>query len=251
RGLCGRHRGRRRTDRLGRARLPRPEARARRSRGAWRDAALGRDQGARMTAMPQPSAKRDDAGAPRPLRLTVLIPLVLFFAGAVLFFCRSCSADPPPVPSALIGHPAPAPALPPIDGLVRDGKPVPGLAVADFAGTVTVMNVWASWCVPCHDEAPLLMRLAADKRIRVVGIDQKDNPENARRFLGRYGNPYAARGADHNGRASIEWGVYGVPENFIIGRDGKIAYKLVGQLTADNLERVVKPEIEKALAAGS
>jgi len=204
-----------------------------------------------MTAMPQPSAKRDDAGAPRPLRLTVLIPLVLFLALAALFFVRLFSGDPSHIPSALIGHPAPATPLPPIDGLVRDGRPVPGLAAADFAGTVTVLNVWASWCVPCHDEAPLLMQLAADKRIRVVGIDQKDNPENARRFLGRYGNPYAAVGADLNGRAAIEWGVYGVPENFIIGRDGKIAYKLVGQLTADNLERVVKPEIEKALAAGS
>jgi cytochrome c biogenesis protein CcmG/thiol:disulfide interchange protein DsbE len=202
-----------------------------------------------MTATSQQPAK--DAGGPRPLRLAVLIPLLLFLALAALFFVRLFSGDPSRIPSALIGHPAPQTNLPPIDGLVRDGKPVPGLVAADFAGGVTVMNVWASWCVPCHDEAPLLMRLAADKRIRVVGINYKDQPDNARRFLGRYGNPFAASGADLNGRAAIEWGVYGVPENFIIGRDGRIAYKLVGPLTPDNLERVVKPEIEKALAAGS
>ena len=97
---------------------------------------------------------------------------------------------------------------------------MPGIAPADFKGAVTLVNVWASWCVPCHDEAPLLMQLGADKRIRIVGINYKDQPDNARRFLGRYGNPFAAAGADGNGRASIEWGVYGVPETFIVGRDG-------------------------------
>jgi cytochrome c biogenesis protein CcmG/thiol:disulfide interchange protein DsbE len=112
-----------------------------------------------------------------------------------------------------------------------------------------VLNVWASWCIPCRDEAPVLMRLAGDKRIRLVGINYKDSPDNARRFLGRFGNPYVASGADANGRAGIEWGVYGVPENFIIGRDGRIAYKLVGPLTDENLAGVFKPEIEKALAA--
>jgi cytochrome c biogenesis protein CcmG/thiol:disulfide interchange protein DsbE len=201
-----------------------------------------------MTATPQPTAQDR---APRPVRLTVLIPLILFLALAALFFVRLFAGDPSQIPSALIGHPAPQTNLPPIDGLVRDGKPVPGLMAADFAGAVTVMNVWASWCIPCHDEAPLLMQLAADRRIRVVGINYKDQPDNARRFLGRYGNPFAASGADLSGRAAIEWGVYGVPENFIIGRDGRIAYKLVGPLTAENLEQVVKPAIAKALAAGS
>jgi cytochrome c biogenesis protein CcmG/thiol:disulfide interchange protein DsbE len=153
------------------------------------------------------------------------------------------------LPSALIGHPAPQTSLPPVPGLLRaDGQPVPGLTTADFAGTVTVLNVWASWCIPCRDEAPVLMKLAGDKRIRLVGINYKDSPDNARRFLGRFGNPYVASGADANGRAGIEWGVYGVPENFIIGRDGRIAYKLVGPLTDENLAGVFKPEIEKALA---
>ena len=114
---------------------------------------------------------------------------------------------------------------------------------------MTLVNVWASWCVPCHEEAPLLMQLAADKRLRLVGINYKDQPENARRFIGRYGNPFAAVGADSSGRAAIDWGVYGVPENFVVGRDGRIAYKLVGPITAANLEAVLKPQIEKALAA--
>jgi cytochrome c biogenesis protein CcmG/thiol:disulfide interchange protein DsbE len=139
--------------------------------------------------------------------------------------------------------------LPPVAGLVRDGVPVPGIVNADFKGAVTVVNVWASWCVPCHDEAPLLMTLAADKRIRVVGINYKDQPENARRFIGRYGNPFVAVGTDANGRASIDWGVYGVPETFVIGRDGRIAYKLVGPISTDNLEATLKPQLEKALAA--
>ena len=95
----------------------------------------------------------------------------------------------------------------------------------------------------------MLVALAKDTRIRVVGLNQKDHADNARRFLGRYGNPFAAVGADQNGRASIEWGVYGVPETFVVGRDGRIAYKLVGPITPDNLERVVRPELEKALAS--
>ena len=182
-------------------------------------------------------------------RLIVLLPLLIFLAVVALFLIRLFAGDPSRIPSALIGHPAPQTTLPPVAGLERDGKPVPGIDPASFKGAVTLLNVWASWCVPCHDEAPLLLRLANDPRIRVVGINYKDQPDNARRFLGRFGNPFSASGADANGRAAIEWGVYGVPETFIVGRDGKIAYKVVGPLTPENLERVVKPEIEKALAA--
>ncbi|HZP76924.1 MAG TPA: DsbE family thiol:disulfide interchange protein [Pseudolabrys sp.] len=185
--------------------------------------------------------------APRR-NLFLLLPLVMFLALAGLFLLRLGSGDPSHIPSALIGHPVPETALPPIEGLTRDGKPVPGLGKATFAGEVTLLNVWASWCVPCHDEAPLLAELAQDKRIRLAGINYKDEPDNARRFLNRYGNPFVASGADANGRASIEWGVYGVPETFLIGRDGRIAYKLVGPITAGNLNAVLKPEIEKALA---
>ena len=128
---------------------------------------------------------------------------------------------------------------------------MPGLEPAVFKGKVSVVNVWASWCVPCHDEAPLLLQLAQNKRIRLVGINYKDSADNARRFLGRYGNPFHAVGADANGRASIEWGVYGVPETFVVGRDGNISYKLVGPVTAENVDSVLKTEIEKALSAAN
>jgi cytochrome c biogenesis protein CcmG/thiol:disulfide interchange protein DsbE len=101
--------------------------------------------------------------------------------------------------------------------------------------------------VPCHDEAPLLTELGKDKRLQMVGINYKDAPDNARRFLGRYGNPFGVVGVDGNGRASIEWGVYGVPETFVVGREGTIVYKLVGSVTSANFDRVLKVEIEKAL----
>jgi cytochrome c biogenesis protein CcmG/thiol:disulfide interchange protein DsbE len=189
------------------------------------------------------------ASRPRRRMWIVLLPLVVFLGLAALFFFRLGDGDPSRIPSALIGRPVPQTSLPPIVGLNSNGEPVPGISPADFQGAVTLVNVWASWCVPCHDEAPLLMALAADKRLRIVGINYKDQPENARRFLGRYGNPFAAAGADLNGRAAIEWGVYGVPETFIVGRDGRIAYKLVGPITAGNLERTLKPAIESALKA--
>jgi cytochrome c biogenesis protein CcmG/thiol:disulfide interchange protein DsbE len=187
-------------------------------------------------------------GARGKRNLLVMLPLVAFIALAGLFLYRLGAGDPSRLPSALIGRMAPATDLPALEGLTRDGKPVPGLNSASFAGNVTLVNVWASWCVPCHDEAPLLDQLAKDKRIRIAGINYKDVPDNARRFLNRYGNPFVASGVDANGRASIDWGVYGVPETFLIGRDGAIAYKLIGPITAENLVKVLQPEIEKALA---
>ena len=182
-------------------------------------------------------------------RLIVLLPLVVFLALAALFLFQLGAGDPSKLPSALIGRSVPDTPLPAVEGLVRNGVAVPGITNADFKGVVSLVNVWASWCVPCHDEAPLLMQLADDKRIRILGINYKDQPENARRFVGRYGNPFAAVGADANGRVSIDWGVYGVPETFLIGRDGRIAYKLVGPISPENLAATLKPQIEKALAA--
>jgi len=202
---------------------------------------LRKDMAQKATAAANDGARRR--------RLIVFIPLVAFLALAALFMIRLGAGDPSRIPSALIGRPAPATDLPPIAGLERDGKPVPGLDRATFTGAVTVLNVWASWCVPCHDEAPLLLKLAADQRIRVAGINYKDQADNARRFLGRHGNPFIANGVDGNGRAAIEWGVYGVPETFLIGRDRRIAFKLIGPITPDNLEKALKPAIEKALAA--
>jgi cytochrome c biogenesis protein CcmG, thiol:disulfide interchange protein DsbE len=182
----------------------------------------------------------------------VVVPLLIFAALAGLFLYRLVSGgDTSRIPSALIGRPVPDTTLPPLPGLERDGKPIPGITPELFRGAVTLVNVWASWCVPCHEEAPFLLELAKDKRIQVVGINYKDVPDNARRFLGRYGNPFAASGADANGRASIDWGVYGVPETFVVGRDGHIAFKLIGPITQDNFDAVLKREIDKAVAARS
>ena len=133
----------------------------------------------------------------------VFIPLVVFLGLAALFLIRLGAGDISRIPSVLIGHPAPATMLPGVAGLERNGKPVPGLEADSFKGAVAVLNVWASWCVPCRDEAPLLLTLARDPRVRILGVNYKDSAENARRFLARYGNPYVANGADLNGRASI------------------------------------------------
>ncbi len=189
--------------------------------------------------------------ASRARRWLVMLPLIGFGVLAAFFLLRLYGGDPSKIPSALIGRPAPQTALPALEGLTRGGAAVPGLDPAMFKGRVSLVNVWASWCVPCHDEAPLLTDLAKDKRLQLVGINYKDVAENARRFLGRYGNPFSAVGVDGNGRASIEWGVYGVPETFIVGRDGTILYKLVGPITPQNIDGVLKAEIEKALKAGS
>jgi cytochrome c biogenesis protein CcmG, thiol:disulfide interchange protein DsbE len=184
---------------------------------------------------------------PRGRGLLMLLPLIIFAGFAVLFWFRLGDGDPSRIPSALIGRPAPQTTLPPLEGLASNGKAVPGLNPADFKGKVSVVNVWASWCVPCHDEARLLTELGKDSRLQMIGINYKDSSENARRFLGQYGNPFAMVGVDGKGRAAIEWGVYGVPETFIVGREGKIVYKLVGPITPDNIDRVVRAEIEKAM----
>ena len=190
--------------------------------------------------------------APAPRRSFLMaLPLIAFAGLAALFWLRLGTGDPSRIPSALIGHPAPQTSLPPLTGLLSDGTQVPGLDPAIFKGKVSVVNVWASWCVPCHDEAPLLTGLAKDQRLQLVGINYKDAPDNARRFLGRYGNPFGVVGVDANGRAAIEWGVYGVPETFVVGREGTIVYKLVGPITPDNIDSVLKAEIDKALKTGS
>ena len=197
--------------------------------------------------MSEPSTS---GAAPQGRRWLVMLPLLGFIALAGIFLLRLHGGDPSKIPSALIGRPAPQTALPALEGLVNNGTQVPGLDPAVFKGKVSVVNIWASWCVPCHDEAPLLTKLGQDKRLQFVGINYKDAADNARRFLGRYGNPFGIVGVDGNGRASIEWGVYGVPETFVVGREGTIVYKMVGPVTADNINTVLKIEIDKALKAG-
>jgi len=185
-----------------------------------------------------------EAPAPRR-RLFVLLPLLVFLGLAGLFLSQLLSGhDSSEIPSALIGLPAPQTSLPPLEGVN-----LPGLESKDFAGKVTLVNVFASWCAPCREEHPVLLGLSQDKRFTLAALNYKDQPENARRFLGDLGNPYQAIGVDPAGRAAIDWGVYGVPETFVIGKDGKIAYKHVGPLTADSVRALLLPQIEKALAA--
>jgi cytochrome c biogenesis protein CcmG, thiol:disulfide interchange protein DsbE len=196
-----------------------------------------------------PAASDTLEGAKPRLRLLHLLPALIFLALAVLFLIRLYSGDPAKVPSVLIGRPAPSFALEPLAGLVRGGEALPGLASDDLKGKLTVVNVWASWCAPCRQEHPALMELAKDPSLRVVGINYKDTPENARRFLGTFGNPFAAVGVDPNGRAAIDWGVYGVPETFVVGPDGTIRYKHIGPLLPEQMLRF-RQELRKAAASG-
>lgn len=195
--------------------------------------------------MSEAGTREKRPGALRTVLL--LLPLAVFLALAAMFLMR-IGGDHSRIPSALIGAPAPKTDLPPLEGLARGGQPVPGLTNATFTGKVTLVNVWASWCVPCHEEIPFLDALAKDTRIQLAGINYKDKPENARRFLNRYGNPFVATGADENGRTAIDWGVYGVPETFIVGRDGTIAFKHVGPINAAILATIIRPQVEKELA---
>lgn len=181
--------------------------------------------------------------APKPRTWLALLPLAAFLALAGLFMSQLLSGrDASVVPSALIGAAAPATDLPPLNGVDR-----PALSSANFPGQVTLVNVWASWCAPCRAEHPLLMELAKDDRIVLAGLNYKDTEENARRFLGTLGNPYDVIGVDDHGRTTIDWGVYGVPETFLVGRDGRILYKHVGPFTPDTLRDDLMPALEKAL----
>ncbi len=179
-------------------------------------------------------------------RLLVTLPLVAFFGLAALFLIRLGAGDPSRIPSALIGRPVPAFTLPPLPG-----HPGPGLDDAGLrAGHVTLVNIFASWCIECHDEHGLLMTLAQDLKLKgqgvsLDGIVYKDNPEDARRYLGSKGDPYARLGNDASGRTAIDFGVYGVPETFVIKGDGTIAYKLIGPVTEGNIGTLMG-EVEKA-----
>ncbi len=184
--------------------------------------------------------------APRLRRWFAFLPFAVFAAVALLLFVRLHAGDPARLPSALIGQTAPPLTLPGLDG----GS---GLTDADLRqGHVSVVNVFGSWCEPCRFEHPNLMALASDDELKqkgvvVYGVAQKDSPENVRRFLGALGDPYAKVGLDAIGRAGIDWGVYGVPETFIVRGDGTIAYKFVGPMTAESLAREVRPQILRAM----
>lgn len=200
------------------------------------------------------STDADDRGKPtnepRRRRLMAFLPLIIFGVLAAIFFSQLISGrDASVVPSALVGTAAPVLDLPPLDGLMRDGAPVPALSDALVENKVTLVNVWASWCAPCRQEHPLLMALARDDRINVVGINYKDDTPNALRFLEELGNPYAAVGIDPKGIAAIDWGVYGIPETYLLAKDGTIVFKQIGPFSPASIRDDLLPEIEKAVSA--
>lgn len=175
-----------------------------------------------------------------------LIPLVVFagfaaIAGKMLYEQDVNGKDVSTIPSALIGKHAPTLALPPLEG-----SQVPALTDAAIKGKLTLVNVFASWCVPCRQEHPMLKELAKDSRITLVGINYKDRNDNALRFLGELGNPYSAIGVDPKGQAAIDWGVYGIPETYLVAPDGTILYKRVGPFDERSVTQELLPAIEKA-----
>ncbi|MCV3767466.1 DsbE family thiol:disulfide interchange protein [Rhizobium sp. TRM95796] len=181
--------------------------------------------------------------------LIALLPLLLFFGLAGVFLMQLTSGrDRSIIPSALIGKPAPTLALQLLDGAVKNGQPVPALTSEAIAGKLTLVNVWASWCVPCRQEHPIILGLSTDDRLTVVGINYKDKNDAALAFLGELGNPFSAIGVDPKGAAAIDWGVYGIPESFLVGPDGTIVYKHVGPFDEASVRAELLPAIEKALA---
>jgi cytochrome c biogenesis protein CcmG/thiol:disulfide interchange protein DsbE len=188
------------------------------------------------------------AGAPHAFwrRWGLALPFLIFAGLAGLFFYALESGDPSRLPSALVGKPVPEFSLPPVEGMAEGAGGGQGFSAADLAkGEPTIINVWASWCVPCHEEHPLLMELAKQPGLRLYGINYKDDPAGARRFLGRYGNPFQRVGADRTGRVAIDFGVYGVPETYIISGDGKIAYRHVGPLTEASIKEKLLPLLQQ------
>lgn len=173
-----------------------------------------------------------------------LVPLLLF-AGVVVVLAIGLTLNPREVPSPLIGKPVPEFALPPVKGRAL------GLSSADLKGEVSLVNVFASWCVACREEHPVFLQLQREGFVPVHGLNYKDRPEDAARWLDTLGDPYARTGADLDGRVAIDWGVYGVPETFVIDRDGRIAYKHIGPITPDVLEQKLRPLIARLRAGGA
>ncbi len=169
-----------------------------------------------------------------------LIPLGIFVL-LVILLAFGLTQDPKKVPSPLIDKPAPAFTLPRLSNLSETFSP------ADMAGKVWVLNVWASWCVSCRAEHEVIKQLAAMQLVDIVGLDYKDEVVDGKRWLQQLGNPYTLSVVDLEGRAGIDWGVYGVPETFIIGKDGLIKYKHIGPVTVQSLQAEIIPRIKALL----
>jgi len=189
----------------------------------------------------------------RPAKMRIvfaLLPLLIFAGLAAIFWSQLDSGrDISEIPSALIGTKAPSLDLPPLEGATFKGAAMPALTDAAVKGKLTLVNVWASWCVPCREENPIILELAKDPRLTVVGINYKDQTDNALRFLGELGNPFSAIGVDPRGKAAIDWGVYGIPESYLVDANGIIVYKRVGPFNEKSLKEGLYPAIEKAVAS--
>ncbi len=181
------------------------------------------------------------------MKLTALLPVTVFLGLAALFYVAIFGGDPSELPSVLVGKPVPEFSLPAVENV-----DVPGFTHEDLAqGRVTLVNVWASWCVPCRQEHPLLETLARQSGVEIFGLNYKDSPDAAQRFLATLGNPFARVGADRDGRVAIDWGVYGVPETFVVDGSGRIVLKHVGALDGPSIENKILPAIAAARRASS
>ncbi len=169
-------------------------------------------------------------------RLLFLLPALVFVAIALwLWRGLQPGRDPSLVPSVMIGKPVPPFDLPPL------AAGAPGLKSADLKGRVTLINFLASWCVPCRAEHPLLMDLARDKRLELDGIAYKNKPEEAAALLGELGNPFRRVALDQSGRTAIDFGLYGVPESYLVDKEGRIRFRQVGPFTEQDIETKLKP----------
>lgn len=191
-----------------------------------------------MPAHEQDSRWRVMPPASRARRFALVVPLLVFI-GIGLFLAIGLTLDPREIPSPLIGKPVPAFSLPPVRGRSL------GLATADLQGEVSLVNVFASWCVACREEHPVLMQIKRDGIVPVHGLNYKDQPADAARWLDERGDPYTRMGADLDGRVAIDWGVYGVPETFVIDREGRIAYKHIGAVTPMVWQKTLLPLIRR------
>ena len=198
-----------------------------------------------MTESLQPTSQETASG--RKSTWFWFVPLAIFLAVSGAFFYALRSGDPSTLPSVLIGKAIPEFELPAVAKLKLDGQVIPGFGSKELGqNEATIVNVWASWCGPCTTEHPYLMALKDKSGVPIYGINHKDQPANARRFLRRLGNPYAAVGADTKGRVSIDWGVYGVPETFIVDGQGKIVLKHVGPINQAIVDNKLLPALNAA-----
>jgi cytochrome c biogenesis protein CcmG/thiol:disulfide interchange protein DsbE len=170
--------------------------------------------------------------------LKFLIPMGIFLV-LVLFLGAGLKLDPKEVPSPLIGKPAPAFALARLD------NPAQTIGRDDLLGQVWMLNVWASWCVACREEHPLLVEFAKSKMLPIYGLNYKDKPAAGQKWLANFGDPYTASLSDLNGRVGIDFGVYGVPETFIIDRQGVVRFKQIGPLTPEVIRTKIEPLVRQ------